>query len=344
MLNVLLLGCGGNAGINFTKCLHMSGRYKVVGLDIDQYKLQASNADVKILLNPGEDKLKLVTSIVAKYDIRAIHAQPDSEVLWLCENKNQFFNLAFPHDSKIKRNFDNKALTAKNWNQYLELDFLSHSLSDCVEDPRLFDKIQQRTGKAWIRAIRGAGSKGALPISTLEEGINWAFYWQMHKGVKAKDFMISEYLPGREYAIQYLFLRGTVIHAQMRERLVPFFQNQMPSGQSSTPAVARTCYEPEAYRMAERAIRQFDPDPNGIYSVDLKESYQGKIIPIEVNYGRFFTTSDFFAALNVNTPATYIDYIVNGEFDYQIKTIRDHRYWLRGLDHTPVLWQPEGEV
>lgn len=340
--NVLLLGCGGNAGINFTKCLKMQDGYQVIGLDIDRYKLAASNVDYKEYWDKTKgSKLEFISSLVRKYDIRAIHAQPDPEVQWLAEHKNHFFNLVFPHDAKTKRNFDNKALTAKMWNEYLKLDFLSFSLWECLDDPRLFNKIIERTGKAWIRAIRGAGSKGALPIETLHEGREWATYWQAHKDVSSHDFMISEFLPGREYAVQLFYLRGQEIHSQMRERLVPFFQNQMPSGTSSTPAVARTVYEKEAYQMAERAIRQFDPEPNGIYSVDLKESYQGKIIPIEVNYGRFFTTSDFFASLGVNTPRAYVDYISEGIIDYQIKAIKDEHYWLRGLDHTPVLKRKE---
>ncbi len=338
-ISVLLLGCGGNAGINFTKCLKLaSTQYKVIGVDIDPYKLAASNADVKILYDETKNhKLELITKLIRLYDIKVIHAQPDAEVEWLINHQRYFSNLVFPHDIDKKRNFDNKALTAKIWNEYFKLDFRSNKLTDCIEDPSKFTGLVNRAGRAWIRAIKGAGSKGALPVGTLEQAVSWAEYWATFKGVPVSQFMVSEYLPGREYAVQFFYIKGFEIQSQMRERLVPFFQNQMPSGQSSTPAVARICYSKEVYEMANRAVRQFDSHPHGIYSVDLKESYQGTIVPIEVNYGRFFTTSDFFAHVGVNTPDAYVQYILDGSTEYRIRQVRDEIYWLRGLDTEPVL-------
>lgn len=338
MTNVLLLGCGGNAGLNFTKCLKKAAQYNVIGLDTDPYKLSQSNADIKLLTPKSKkEKLEFVLRQIYLHDIQAIHAQPDQEVTWLLENSSQFVDLIFHHDLEKKQLFDNKLLTAKNWNFYLKLNFENASLNECIAEPELFRKICNKAGKAWIRAIKGAGSRGALPINTLDQAINWADYWAAFKGVPRQDFMISEFLPGKEYAVQLFYVEGREIHSQMRERLVPFFQNQMPSGQSSTPAVARTIYNKEVYSQALRAVKQFDHMPHGIYSVDLKESIQEEIVPIEVNYGRFFTTSDFFAALGVNTPVAYIDYIINKKIDYQIKSIKEEWYWLRGLDQEPVL-------
>ena len=51
MTNILLLGCGGNAGINFTKSIKLAdSNIKIYGIDIDKYNLVSSNADYKFLL------------------------------------------------------------------------------------------------------------------------------------------------------------------------------------------------------------------------------------------------------------------------------------------------------
>ena len=35
------------------------------------------------------------------------------------------------------------------------------------------------------------------------------------------------------------------------------------------------------------AIKTIEPNPHGIYCVDLKENNDSSIVPMEVNYGRF---------------------------------------------------------
>ena len=149
--------------------------------------------------------------------------------------------------------------------------------------------------------------------------------------------MVSEYLPGAEYAVQTFWVEGQLVHSQARERVVHFFANVMPSEQSSTPAVARTVSEPDVYETAYKAIKAFEPDPHGIYCVDLRRNHEGLPFPTEINYGRFFTTSDFFATLGVNTPAAYIDYMTTGYWASLIETLTDDIYWLRGLDREPFL-------
>jgi hypothetical protein len=44
------------------------------------------------------------------------------------------------------------------------------------------------------------------------------------------------------------------------------------SGQTSTPAIARTVRIPTVDGVAARAIRALDPQPRGVYCVDMKES------------------------------------------------------------------------
>ena len=165
-------------------------------------------------------------------------------------------------------------------------------------------------------------------------------YWVKNKKIKADDFMLSEFLPGKEYAVQTLWHDGKLLHSQARERVEYFFGNMIPSGQSSTPSVAKTVKDQDVYDMANAAINSITGSPNGIYCVDMKRNSLGILIPTEVNYGRFFTTSDFFSSLGMNSPKLYCK-MLQGYFpikdDIKINCIEDEYYWLRGLDKLPTL-------
>lgn len=339
-MKILLLGAGGNAGINFTKCLKMStSEISVVGIDINKFYLDSSNADFKEFLHPDKDKLAQIKRICEKHHIDMIHAQPDPEVRWLLEHKEDFPNIIFDHDLEMLNKFSDKLYCQKKWNLITPVE--SYSFLECCLDPTLFVKMRERgSGKVWIRAKSGAGSKAALPVTTFQQAENWVNYWEEARGMLESEFMMTEFLPGKEYAVQMFYHKGKLIHSQARQRLIYFFGALMPSGQTSTPAVAKVVSEQRVYDVAEAAVRLIDPNPHGIYCLDMKENSNSQLVPTEVNYGRFFTTSDFFAKAGVNTPEEYVfsfvlreNYVPSVMKDY----INPHYYWIRGLDKEPKL-------
>lgn len=339
MINILLLGCGGNAGINFVKSLKKSKniRYKIIGIDIDLYNLKSSNSDVKIFFNQKSNKLNFIKKVIKKYGIKFIHAQPDPEVKFLLENKKHFKDLIFNHDMNKYKIFADKLFCQSKWNKDFSHSFKCYNLFTLKNDKKLRDKFFYKGSKKWVRAIRGAGSKAALPVYSYLESKNWADYWIKKNKMKYIDFMVSDYLSGREFAVQTFWKNGELIHSQARQRLVYFFGSIMPSGQSSTPAVAKTINLKSVYKQAYRSITSIDNNPNGIYCVDLKENDLGEIITLEINYGRFFTTSDFFAEIGVNTPLTYVDCFFGSRISKKIEKIKNNFYWIRGIDKEPYL-------
>lgn len=340
MINILLLGAGGNAGINYVKSLKLTNNFNIIGVDVNDYNLRACNSDVKILasrLDPLE-KVKFINNLIQTYDISFIHAQPDVEVEFLCKFNHLLNTKTFNHSIDEWNIFNNKGLCQNAWKNKFNFDFTCIELCEIDDDVVTFDKIR-KNNKAWIRYNTGAGSRAALPIYTLEEGIFWAKYWSNNKGLKYKNFIVSDFLPGSEYAVQLFFIEGELIHSQARKRIEYIFEKIMPSGQSSTPAVAETISDIRVYNRAIESVKVISKKPHGIYSVDLKENYKGEIIPMEVNYGRFFTTSDFFSQLGVNTPAEYTLFGVDNDYKPQKKnnSIKEKRTWLRGLDREPYL-------
>jgi len=108
MKTIGLLGCGGNAGINFVKSLKIyNPNIKVIGFDLDKYNLVSCNADVKIHLNFHniDDKIKKINSFINEYKIDFLHAQPDSEVRFLCEHGHlldcKVFQYGFQHSQHL---------------------------------------------------------------------------------------------------------------------------------------------------------------------------------------------------------------------------------------------------
>ena len=340
-MRMLLLGCGGNAGINFVKSIKQGSKETFVyGLDTNKYNVYLSNCDVKEVktFRNDEEKVAFILELVKKNNIQFIHAQPDPEVSFLIRNRDKFKKYVIEYsdgDSEICGNKQTFQQLVKNC---LNLSYVSYGLVEALNNPRLFDELVGSGGKVWFRAISGAGSRAALPISSFEMMVEWSKYWKAKSGLKDEDFQICEMLPGREYAVQTFWINGELYQSQARERLVYFFGSLMPSGQSSTPAVARVIKDPEVYAMAHDVVRSVNSKPHGIYCVDMKTNANYQIIPTEINYGRLFTTSDFFSTVGVNTPYALADYHINNKLpEKKINSVDKDYYWIRGLDCLPVL-------
>jgi len=116
------------------------------------------------------------------------------------------------------------------------------------------------------------------------------------------DFMAAEFLPGREFAYQRVWREGELVAGQARERVEYLYGHLTPHGQTSTPSIARTVKDDTIDALAMAAIQTLDPHPCGAFCVDIKEADDGSPLVTEINAGRFFTTSNFFAAAGLNMP------------------------------------------
>ena len=114
------------------------------------------------------------------------------------------------------------------------------------------------------------------------------------RGVGPNMFLLSEYLPGRDYAFQSLWRDGELIIAKTCERLVYIFGENMPSGTSSSPRIGRLVNNPVVNDICERAVRSIDPKATGMFCIDLKEDKDGTPCITEINIGRFFMITIVF--------------------------------------------------
>lgn len=155
------------------------------------------------------------------------------------------------------------------------------------------------------------------------------------KGIGYGDFMISEFLPGREYAFQSLWVDGKLLMSQARERMEYIFGNLTPSGQSSSPSVAKTVNDERLNTLVSDIVKMIDPEATGIFCADLKTDKNGEIKILEINAGRFFTTSLFFSQAGVNMPYYYTKIGLGEPVKSDLKpfnNIPEDWYWVRMID------------
>jgi len=307
---ILVTGVGGSAGVNFVESLRMvKESFYLVGSDINKYHLElAKGLDKKYILPPASDSsyIDKLNRLILLEKISFVHPQPDIEVEVIGLNRKKIKAKIFLPANKTIEICQNKI----EFNKLMEEKNIpvapSFHLCNKNDLKTALKIILKKTGKAWLRAIRGAGSKASLPIKNLEQGHQWIKYWILMKGLKYDDFMVSEFLPGKEFAFQSIWKDGEIITSQARERMEYVFGNLTPSGQSSSPSVAKTVHRDDVNKIATEAIKTMDKKATGIFCVDMKENRQDVPSITEINCGRFFTTSNFFSTAGSNMPYYYI--------------------------------------
>ena len=348
MKRILLIGCGGSAGYNFIESLKISPEdFFVVGTDINPEHLELSNCDKKYLVPKNSDSkyIDVINRIIEKEEIDFVHIQPDIEVAFWSKNRDKINSKLFlPSQDSIILCHDKMNFNLRMKDMGIPAPKSIHIKSEKDIFPS-FNELKQISETIWIRAIRGAGSRASLPIKDVSHAKMWMDYWNKNKDTSFEDFMVAEFLPGKEYAFQSIWKDGEIITSQARERKEYVFGNLMPSGQSSSPSVAETVHNEQVNKIATMAILASDKKPDGIYCVDMKENSKGIPCVTEINIGRFFTTSDFFSRAGSNMPYYYIKLGLGEEIEEVLpkyNAVPANLKWLRIIDMGKKLLR-EGE-
>jgi carbamoyl-phosphate synthase large subunit len=146
----------------------------------------------------------------------------------------------------------------------------------------------------WCRVRTGTGSLGATPVRTSDQARAWIEYWEDMRGIPATSFIVSAYLPGRDFACQSLWRDGQLMLLKTTERLSYFQGTAGPSGVSSIGGVHRTVFDSRLAEAAAAAVFAVDADATGAFSVDFKEDRYGTPCITEINVGRFLTGVPIF--------------------------------------------------
>ncbi len=336
METILLLGAGGSAAANFLDALRQSEhRYKVVGADASPTHLHLSDCDERAVIPRADANgyLEALLALIERHRVDVVHAQPDTDVRSVSRLRDKLPAATYlPSPEAIELAADKLAFA-----QAMEAAGVAVPVAAVVEsEAHLADVVTKMLvdhPKLWLRARTGAGARASLPVRKAEQAVAWVRWWAEERGMSASDFMLSEFLGGREFAYQSVWQDGELVAGQARERVEYLYGHLTPSGQTSTPSVARTVAEPEVDSLACAAIKALDPRPRGVYCVDIKESSSGEPKVTEINAGRFFTTSNFFAHAGLNMPDMLVRCAL-GEHPPQrgSSPLAPDLYWIRMVD------------
>lgn len=339
MTRILITGAGGSAAYNFYDALKLAfDDLYVVGVDAHPEHLELIDVDKRYTVPLVSDPayIDAINKIIEKEKIEFVHPQPDVEVNFLSQHKDKINAKLFLPDYDVieachdKMQF-NKILTEKN----VAVPAALH-IKTPDDLKRSLKELTKTQPKIWLRAIRGAGSRASLPINSFYQGDAWIDYWRNSRGIDYGDFMASEFLPGREFAWQSLWYNGELVTAQARERLEYIFGNLTPSGQTSSPSVAKTVNRDDINETGQAAVKAVCDKPHGVFCVDMKEGLDGVPKVTEINAGRFFTTSNFFAHAGLNMPQMYVELGLHGKLNTpkppKLNPLKEDLYWVRMID------------
>ena len=346
MKRILVTGAGGSAAINFIASLRMAPEeIYIVGTDTNKWHLELPNVNKRYILTlaTNENYIEKLIQVIDKEGIEFIHPQPDPEVKVISENRERIQARTYLPRKETIKTCQDKARLSKLLMEHRVSVPESIAVNSPEDLDRALNTLEKGNGKIWLRARKGAGSRASLPISEKVHGEMWIDYWAKVKGIGWGDFMACEFLPGKEFAFQSLWNEGELITSAARERLEYIFGNLTPSGQSSSPSVAKTIHREDVNEVATRAVLAVDESATGIFCIDMKENKDGNPCVTEINAGRFFTTSNFFAELGVNMPYIYVKLAYGEEISNLPKYNAAPKdcYWIRLVDKGPILVRGE---
>jgi hypothetical protein len=313
----------------------------IVGCNDDQFALKKSDADRNYLIPPADhpewsevlrwimktDRLDLIIPTVdpdvdslsrARKNLGEYLFLPNASVLDVCRDKYRLISL-------LRRNgIDAPA---------------SYPVRDLKHVTKIFQQL--RGGRPlWCRIRNGAGALGALPVQTPEQARSWIRYWKEMRGVPVAAFVLSEYLPGRDFGCQSVWKDGELVLIKTYERLSYLGMGSQPARVSSVAALAKTVFESKVVDTCVRAIKLLDARASGVFSVDLKEDVRGTPCITEIGVGRFSSATNIFDLVGKHNMAKTFVQLARG-LPVKIEDSYDAApdwYMMRDLDGAPRIF------
>jgi carbamoyl-phosphate synthase large subunit len=342
---VLVLRAGTGPSNNLIRSLRVGEpSLFIAGCHSDRFVLRKSPADRNYLVPaPTHPRfLDALRWIIATDRIDLLVPNSDTDVRAVSDLRDQIpCRLFLPSREAIELCQDKYRLTVFLRERGLPAP-LTYPVTDLDGIDGLFQRLAPHS-RLWCRIRSGSSSTGAIPVTTPEQARSWIQYWETMRGFPATAFTISEYLPGRDYSLQCVWKAGSMVLTKMSERLSYFGGGNSPSGVSSTPALARTVFEPRVVEVCTAAIRAVDPAASGVFCFDLKENADGEPCVTEINAGRFAMITNIYDFTGKhNMAAAYVRLALDEPVDIGAACdIAEEYYLVRDLDTLPGVFHAD---
>jgi carbamoylphosphate synthase large subunit len=343
---LLVSGAGSGGTNNLIGSLRErdAGGVFIVGYHTDRFILKKSPADRNYVVPPPTHPRFADTlgRIVEKERIDLIIPTQDVDVLGLTRCEGAIAARVFlPSRSTIERCQDKYELTSLLRARKIPAPE-TYPIASLDEIDESFHRLGSPS-RAWCRIRVGSGSRGAIPVGSVEQARSWITYWQQMRGVPVSSFTLCEYLPGRDFLCQSIWKDGTLILARTFERLSYFDGSNRASGVSSFSALAKTVYELQVFEVCRQAVLAVDGNASGLFSIDLKANTEGVPCVTEINAGRFFIgMTSFDRVCKHNMARTYVSLALGEPVDLRDEyDVAADYYLVRDLDTLPRVFHAD---
>jgi carbamoyl-phosphate synthase large subunit len=340
---VLVPGAGGPGAVNLTRGLRMAPEpVFTVGCDASPYYVHLALTDVKVRVPRVREEDAYVATLrdlCERHRLNLLYPNSSVEMMVLTRRHAEL-----PAAMRVP-SLATQEVAASKWLtwQRLAAAGLPVPRTVVIDGPqdveRAFDEIPTRP--VWFRGagIPGRGVGGAaLPCTEPVQALGWISFYQGYGA-----FIASEFLPGDNLTFLGIFDHGRLVVSQGRQRDLYVIPHVSPSGITGAPAVCHTVHRQDLNDLGERAVLALDPEYDGVAFVDFKGDADGRILPTEVNAGRFGTTHHFYTAAGAPFPW----WMLRIAFGEDLPALPPYDvlpadlYWIRTLDAGPVLLKKE---
>lgn len=346
-MNILITGACGVTSRSVVRSLIKSKKFNkltFIGTDIcdNEYGL-FENLYRKIYRVPGsneKDYKNVILKICREENIKAAIVIPEPEVLVWSKLTDMPPSVIPPYE------FAKIAISKHKLAEILcPLNMAAPFIIYKKDNKKIKNQLKQFEFPVWIRD-GGDGStsgRGSFLANNLSDLIKW---YEFNDSID--KFMISKYLPGRNLACCLLFVNGKQIQAICAERLIYFMSHLVISGVSGNTCKGKVFYDESIIDFSERAVRlvfeQVDKTPHGLFTVDLKESADGKPFVTEINLRHIAITSSFAdAGANMAEAQLLTALGRENEISFNKDKVKSG-YFFRDIDGTPRFSKKEPEL
>lgn len=284
MKRVIISHAGSRIGVGFCRTLKSSPEpVHIIGIDSDKYHIQRAVADELHLVPRAkdEDYIPVVRQIVRETEADFLWVQHEAEIALVSEQASSLGVRTFlPKWDTVIICQDKMATYDLMKNAGVTVP-PSIFLSSPEDLRKAFREIGQ---PLWLRAIHGAGGRGSLPVTDEDSAFRWI---DMQRGWG--QFMAAKRLQDGMASWECIWRNGRLLAAQGRRRLYWEFSHLTPSGVTGVGGAHQWIDDPVVDEMAMRAIKAIDPEPNGVFSVDMVYDEHGRPNVTEINVGRFMS-------------------------------------------------------
>ena len=332
----------------------MSDRgYHVIGAEYSKYYIELPDLESRYL-TPRHDSPEFVSKVAGiarKEGVKFIHPQPSSEAAVLSAARRSLPAPVFLPEPSVMRTSQDKVLLTEQTLRAASVPVArTFPLTELSDIDKAFDTVP---APLWVRARHGAGGKLSLQCNAVGEAHDGVSLWT-RRGTPIEEFIVQEYLPGRNIAWDSIWNEGKLITSYCRERIDYPFKHISPSGMPGTPSVARTVHDEEVNRAGKKSVKAIARRPSGAFSVDVKEDSNGRPSVTEVDPGKFHTTMPLWGYVALkhfglpwysNLADLYVRLGLGEEPPRDVPEqdlLPAGYYMIRNMDSGIILWREDG--